>query len=201
MKIGILDYNACNIKSVYNAVYRLGYNPHVIENYSEIKEQDKLIIPGVGSAFKTVDYLKKKNLFDSINEFIDKSKPTMGICLGLQLLCKNLYEGGSTHGFNKFDCDVIPLRKEITNVGWVDVDIEPSISSSMNLKTKSSFYFCHSYFLKFNKIDEKRFCLGSALEDKIPSILVKNNLIGLQFHPEKSQSNGEEIINFFLNKF
>ena len=60
MKIGILDYNACNIKSVYNAVYRLGYNPHVIENYSEIKEQDKLIIPGVGSAFKTVDYLKKK---------------------------------------------------------------------------------------------------------------------------------------------
>ena len=74
MKIGILDYNACNIKSVYNTVYRLGYNPHVIENYSEIKEQDKLIIPGVRSAFKTVDYLKKIYLIVSTSLLINQNQ-------------------------------------------------------------------------------------------------------------------------------
>ena len=201
IKIGILNYNACNLRSVYNSIYRRGFNPKVIDENKDLKNFDKLIIPGVGSAFKSISYLKENGFFHEINNFLDKSKPVLGICLGLQLFCENLFEGGKSKGFQKIDCDVLPLTKKKTNVGWFNIEISKDISSKMNLKMISSFYFCHSFFLNFNNKNEKRYCQASIVEENIPCIILKDNFLGTQFHPEKSQLNGDKILNFFLNKF
>ncbi len=203
MKIGILNYDACNIKSVFNTIYRVGHNPIIINKSKDFEQIDKLIIPGVGSAYTSIQFLKKNNLIDEIKNFLLKKKPIMGICLGLQLLCKNLTEGGKCEGFSFIDANVQPLFKNLkANIGWYELFLKEELIKKLNLKKNRNFYFCHSYYLKFNNSLEERNCVGTIIFDqKIPSIVIKENLIGVQFHPEKSQESGEKILNYFINKF
>ena len=200
MKIGILDYNACNLASIYYSIYRLGYDPIILKEKSDIKKVDKLIIPGVGAAKSCLDYLIKNQLFNEINLFLNAGKPILGICLGLQIFSKNLYEHGKSQGLNIIDADVIPFDKNNQfNIGWSNVRI-PENSFLYRDFSNKYFYFCHSYFLKFNNQDDMRLCHGEINHNNIvPSIIVKNNFMGVQFHPEKSQINGTKFIEKFLN--
>ena len=90
MKIGIVDYGAGNINSVYNSVYNLGYDPIIIENEKDFKNIQKIIIPGVGSAFNSIKIFKEKNLFEEIKKIINTNIPILGICLGFQMFSRNL---------------------------------------------------------------------------------------------------------------
>ena len=199
MKIGILNYNAGNLSSVFYSLYRLGFDPLIVNKSKEIKNLDKLIIPGVGAANTCLDYLKKNELFDEIKKFYQSGKPIMGICLGLQIFSKKLYEHGESSGLGIINAEVISFKNlEKTNTGWLDVEINEESSIYNHLNKNNTFYFCHSFFLNFYDIEEKKYCVGYAKNQlDIPSILIKNNFIGTQFHPEKSQENGNKLIKFF----
>jgi imidazole glycerol-phosphate synthase subunit HisH len=200
MKIGILNYNACNLASIYYAIYRLGYDPIILKKKEDLNNIDKLIIPGVGAAKSCLEYLKDKELFEQIEKYLKSGKPILGICLGLQIFSKNLLEHGVSRGFGLLDADVIPFTDENRfNIGWSNIEIPKNSFLYQNFSNKS-FYFCHSYFIKLNNKQNEKFIHGKINHvSTVPSIIIKNNFMGVQFHPEKSQTNGIKFIENFLN--
>lgn len=200
MNIGILDYNACNISSIYYSIYRLGYDPKVIKNSKELKDIDKLIIPGVGAAKSCIDYLNRTGLFIEIQKFLFDKKPILGICMGFQIFAKNLYEHGLSKGIGLLNADVVPFKKPNQfNIGWQDIVIKKENRIFNDIKNNNSFYFCHSHYLKFNNINDEPECIGiSNFGALVPSLVIKENFMGMQFHPEKSQKNGLKLIQYFL---
>ena len=203
MKIGILDYNACNLKSVFNSIYRQGYDPIVVKDYEQFGEIDKLVIPGVGSANQAIKYMNKNGLTKGINELLLKEIPILGICLGMQIFAKKLYEGGLINGIGYIDAEIQALNKnKISRIGWYKNKIDNNLSNKLLLDKSKSFYFCHAYYFKNFSNNDKKYCLGFVDQDKaVPSIIIKNKFIGTQFHPEKSQENGTKILNLFLERF
>ena len=198
MKVGILDYQACNLGSVFFSLYKLGIDPIIINNSKKISEMDRLIIPGVGAAKNCMDYLKYNSFIEPIKEFLSH-KPVLGICLGMQIFAKKLYENGLSEGIGHIDGEVKKLGTKIKfNIGWKEVKFIKKIDI-LNIEDLSSFYYCHSYYISLKKSDD---CAGiSYIENsnEIPAIIYKDNFIGTQFHPEKSQTNGNKFLEFFLN--
>ena len=198
MKVGILDYKACNLGSVFNSLYKLGINPLIINNPKEISEMDRLIIPGVGAAKNCMDYLKYNGCIEPIKKFLDV-KPILGICLGMQIFAKKLYENGLSEGIGHIDGEVKRLDAKIKfNIGWKEVEFIKKIHKKFDTEDLSSFYYCHSYYISLKK---SNYCIGISYmgSNKIPAIVCKGNFIGTQFHPEKSQTNGNKFLEFFLN--
>ena len=200
MQIGIVDYGAGNILSVYNSIYNLGYDPTIIENSEQLNRVDKIIIPGVGSAFKTINTLEEKGFIKGINKFYESGKPILGICLGFQIFASKLFENGTSRGIGliKGNVESIEIPQKF-NIGWCEVDIDEAFASQVGINMKSDFYFCHSYYLNLKPNIGTARCLGTTFfKQKIPSIVVNNNFIGTQFHPEKSQGNGIKFLKYFL---
>ena len=200
MKIGILDYKACNLGSVFSSLYRLGVDPIIINSSKRISKMDRLIIPGVGAAKNCMEYLKYNSFIEPIREFLLK-KPVLGICLGMQIFAKKLYENGLSEGIGHLDGEVKKLDTKIKfNIGWKEVKLTKIIDKKNNIEDLASFYYCHSYYIS---LKESNYCAGiSYVENnnyEIPAIVCKDNFIGTQFHPEKSQSNGSKFLEFFLN--
>ena len=199
MKVGILDYQACNLGSVFFSLYKLGIDPIIINNSKKISEMDRLIIPGVGAAKNCMDYLKYNSFIEPIKEFLSH-KPVLGICLGMQIFAKKLYENGLSEGIGHIDGEVKKLGTKIKfNIGWKEVKFIKKIDKKLNIEDMSSFYYCHSYYISLKKND---YCAGMSYIDnnnEIPAIIYKDNFIGTQFHPEKSQTNGNKLLEFFLN--
>lgn len=196
MKIGILDYGAGNLKSVENALTRLGAKFFISDNSSELEKTDKILFPGVGHAASAMRILREKGL----DEFLQKTtKPVLGICLGMQLLFDFSEEGeteclGIIPGkVRKFDAAKVGI---VPHMGWNEVDFQ---SSGNTDKLNSDFYFVHSYFCDPKNFDDIlatteysgfRFCSGVR----------RDNFLGVQFHPEKSGKAGEEFLKWFLEK-
>ena len=198
MKVSILNYDACNLASVYNSFYRLGVDIKIIEDSNEIKSSDKIIIPGVGSAKHAIDYLTKKELLEPIKNFITSGKPILGICLGFQLFAKKLFENGESNGLGFIKGKVIsfPDRKKF-HIGWNKVNFNHNKFKVLKLKNNSYFYFCHSYYMKLDATE--KLCIGNTIfTNEFPSIIIRDNFIGTQFHPEKSQLNGQKFLESFL---
>ena len=199
MKVGILDYQACNLGSVFFSLYKLGIDPIIINNSKKISEMDRLIIPGVGAAKNCMDYLKYNSFIEPIKEFLSH-KPVLGICLGMQIFAKKLYENGLSEGIGHIDGEVKTLGTKIKfNIGWKEVKFIKKIDKKLNIEDLSSFYYCHSYYISLKKNDD---CAGMSYmenNNEIPAIIYKDNFIGTQFHPEKSQTNGNKFLEFFLN--
>jgi len=201
MKIGIVDYGAGNINSVYNTIYNLGYNPKIIEKPEQISTFEKLIIPGVGSAFKSLEILKERGFFSEIQKLINTNTTILGICLGFQIFSEYLYEDGKSKGLNFIGGNVVPINNpSIFNIGWNKVQLTKGMANKIGIKKNSEFYFCHSYYLNNVVEENKKFILGKInFHKEIPSLVVKNNFMGVQFHPEKSQTNGQKLMKYFLN--
>ncbi len=199
MKVGILDYKACNLGSVFFSLYKLGVDPIIINSPKKISEMDKLIIPGVGAAKNCMDFLKNNSFIEPIKKFL-ANKPVLGICLGMQIFAKKLYENGLSEGIGHIDGEVKKLDTKIKfNIGWKEVKFKKKIDKKFNIEDLSSFYYCHSYYMSLKKND---YCVGTSYmenDNEIPAIVYKDNFIGTQFHPEKSQTNGNKFLEFFLN--
>ena len=191
MKIVIIDYGAGNIQSIIFAIKRLGYDAILSNNIEEILAADKVIFPGVGEAGNAMDKLKKSGLDLLIPNI---KQPLLGICLGMQLLCKNSEEG-ETKGLGIFDIEVkrFPKGEKIPQIGWNQIE---------NLKTKlfdgiaenEFMYLVHSYYVPLNKYTIATTNYGFDYA----TAMQKNNFYGVQFHPEKSSRAGEKILNNFL---
>lgn len=189
--IAIIDYDAGNVKSVQNALKRLGYEAEITSDIETIKNAEKVIFPGVGEASSAMKKLKERNL----DEFIPTLKqPVLGICLGMQLLCKSSEEG-TTHGLGVFDCEVklFPDSDIVPHMGWNNLtDMKGELLKG--LTEDDNFYFVHSYYAEVCENTT------SVCEYILPfsTTLEKDNFFAAQFHPEKSADSGFQLLDNFL---
>jgi glutamine amidotransferase len=191
MKIVIIDYGAGNIQSIKFAFKRLGVKAVLSSNSDEIMNADKVIFPGVGEASSAMKKLEDSHL-EKIIPIL--TQPVLGICLGMQLMC-NSSEEGNTKGLGIFDTEVIKFTKKVKvpQIGWNQItDLKSSLFHKV--KEKDYIYLVHSYYAPI--------CADtiavSDYEKPYSSALRKNNFYGVQFHPEKSSSTGEQILKNFL---
>ena len=191
MKIVIINYGAGNIQSIKFAFKRLGYDAILTNNVEEIKNADKVIFPGVGEASSAMKMLRESGLDTLIPNL---KQPVLGICLGMQLMC-NYSEEGNTKGLGIFDCDVVRFTNEVKvpQIGWNAIT-ELKTDLFKDIVKTEYIYMVHSYYAP--SCEET-----IAIADYgIPysAALAKNNFYGVQFHPEKSSTVGEQILKNFL---
>lgn len=189
--IAIIKYNAGNITSVKNAVERLGYDCKVTDNISEIRSAAKVIFPGVGEAGSAMAHLKEKRLDEVIQSLV---QPTLGICLGLQLMCRHSQEGKTTC-LGIFDSEVkkFPALDIVPHMGWNNLKTEGSPIFT-GFGKEDAVYFVHSYYAELctETIASCNYILPFS------AAMQKENFYATQFHPEKSGDVGERILKNFL---
>ena len=201
--IGLINYNGGNYKSVSNILEYLDIKFIEINNNLDLNKVSHIILPGVGSYNNLVSKLKSNNLFDEILYQIDVKKTFyLGICVGMQLLSNYGLENIKTKGFSLIEgvVEKIPVKSEILpNIGWHNIILENKNSPLFKdiEINEMFFYFVHSYY--FN-LEKKKNCSSSIYyEKKITASVEKDNIFGVQFHPEKSQSGGLKILKNFCN--
>jgi len=189
--IAILKYNAGNVQSVENAIQRLGYDTVVTDDVEMLKSADKVIFPGVGEASSAMTYLVERGLDKVIR---DLTQPVLGICLGMQLLCKSSEEG-NVEGLGIFDNEVklFPSDDIVPHMGWNDFSkLEGALFKG--IKETDDFYFVHSYYATLN---ESTIAINNYIVP-FSAALQKGNFYAVQFHPEKSGRVGELLLKNFL---
>ena len=189
--IAILKYNAGNIKSVQNALTRLGYKSMITDNTFELLSADKVIFPGVGEASSAIHYLKERGLDKTIMEL---KQPVLGICLGLQLMCRSSEEG-DTKCLGIFDTDVrlFPPVDKIPHIGWNNcLTLKGNLFKGISVY--DDLYYVHSYYAEISS------STIATCDYILPfsAAMQKENFYATQFHPEKSAETGEKILKNFL---
>mgnify|MGYP001345434509 FL=1 len=204
MIVGIVNFKMGNINSVCNALDFLGCENKIINTQEDFENITHLILPGVGSFKDAMINLNKLNFVGKIKEkVLDEKKKILGICLGMQLLGSSSTENGNTNGLSLIENKVEKFSKEdvkqnnIPHVGFNNINIIDDKSGFFNkLTNKSNFYFVHSYKMKSNNL-KNDFALCNYGIDFLAAFKFKN-IYGVQFHPEKSQSCGIQILSNFL---
>ena len=201
-KLVIVDYGMGNLNSVKRSLDRMKVNAVVSSDPKEIAGSDKLILPGVGHFGKAMANLKELNLLDTLNEAVlVKKKPILGICLGMQLLAKKSEEGDA-EGLGWIDGEVVKfqvsdkLKYKIPHMGWNQIYLKNDGLLMKKIPELSEFYFVHSYYMKVkNQTD----LLNETEYDYIfTSAVEKDNVFGVQYHPEKSHDAGAQILKNFI---
>ncbi|MDH5806873.1 MAG: imidazole glycerol phosphate synthase subunit HisH [Candidatus Methanomethylicaceae archaeon] len=190
MKVAILDLGLGNLLSIKRGLERAGSEVILATKNEDINLVDAIVIPGVGAFRNGISTLKKN--FNNIFE-----KPILGICLGMQLLLDRSYEHGIFEGMGLVKGEVIKLPNivKIPHMGWNDIIIVKDSQLLEGLKSGDYFYFVHSYYCKI--MEDVTLAL-TEYGIKFPSIIEKKNIVGVQFHPEKSGKNGLIFLKNFL---
>ncbi len=197
--IAIIDYGMGNLRSVQKALEHCGAQAVITEDKEKIMMAQKIVLPGVGAMKPAMDKLKKLKLIDPIKQAILSGKPFLGICLGFQLLFEESNEGGKVKGFGILDGKVTRFQSvKVPHMGWNQIEIKNrGCPLTEGIENQSNVYFCHSYFAEPK---DKTIVLATTLYGKeFASAVCKGNLFGVQFHPEKSQSVGLNILTNFVN--
>lgn len=201
-RIVVVDYHLGNTNSVFNAISGLGYNVVVSNERKDIESSDALIMPGVGAFGQAMHNIKKLKLESILNEQVLKNKkPVLGICIGMQIMAESSEENGYHKGLGWLNGTVkriIEKDKLVPHVGWNEVNslINNKIFFSNAVFQNPSFYWDHSYH--FDCSPKHRVATvqyGSTLS----AIVARDNIFGVQFHPEKSQTNGLRLLRSFFN--
>lgn len=204
--IAIIDYGAGNLRSVGNAFEAIGEDVVVTKEPEEIVNAKAIVLPGVGAFGDGMENLRRLNLVELLNEqVIDQKKPYLGICLGLQFLAKESHEHGSHKGLGWVNGVVEKIAPEndsfrIPHIGWNDVHIKQSSRLFDNISSERDpvFYFVHSYSLQVDKQEEDIVTSTCWHGTDITASIQKDNIIGVQFHPEKSQRLGLNLLENFI---
>jgi glutamine amidotransferase len=209
MSITVIDYGSGNLKSVAKALESATNNANVSSKIvvssdpKTIKQSDKIVLPGQGSFRDCYLGIKKiSGLYEALNEFVlEKKKPILGICVGMQLFAKTGYESQETKGFGWIDAEVRKINNmnkklKLPHMGWNEIELKIVCFLFSNIKNKSHVYFIHSYEFATKQKD----CVVATTDygNSIIASVAKDNIVGTQFHPEKSQKNGLIILENFL---
>lgn len=193
MKICIVDYGMGNISSVNNALVHLGYNVKLVSNSWELKDYDVIILPGVGAFSKAMQNLKEQGLDRAIKEAAVRKKKIIGICLGMQLLLSKSYEFGETEGLGLVSGEVLSFDKvtqmKIPHMGWNYCKSKNHDFQLLN----GDYYFVHSFYCKLNNKRDYLFTTTYEI-DFCSALKVDDHIFGFQFHPEKSQKLGLQLL-------
>jgi glutamine amidotransferase len=196
--ITIIDYGAGNLRSVVNAISRLGYEAKVTTSPAEVLEAKAVILPGVGAAADTMANLRQQGLDEPIRQFVAEGKPFLGVCIGMQVLLSDTEEGGSQQCLG-----IIPgrVRKfapglKVPHMGWNQLRQKKAHSIFEGIADGANFYFVHSYYVE----PEDKGLVAGETEYGIPfcSVIARDTLIATQFHPEKSGEVGLKIYDNFI---
>jgi glutamine amidotransferase len=199
----VVDYGMGNLRSVEKKLQRLGIEALISGDAEVIRHAAKLILPGVGHFANGVKSLRERGLWDVIDSKVRNEKtPIMGICLGMQLMAK-FSEEGNIEGFGWFDADVKrfrvsdTLRFKVPHMGWNESNPTQENLFTEGLSGNESYYFVHAYHLVCNNPDD---VLGKTVYDyEFVSMMGRDNIIGVQFHPEKSHGAGDRLFQNFIN--
>jgi len=201
-KIVIIDYGLGNIHSIENAVKKLGYHAMVVRKPSELVEATHIILPGVGSFQHAMDNLNESGMNRAIIEAA-KEKYILGICLGMQLLCKSSEENGLFKGLELIDARVLRFSEtkgySIPQIQWNKVFKDSNSILLKNIESDDFFYFLHSYYIRLDSnvdvVGTTRYC-----DNTYPSLIENGNIMAVQFHPEKSAESGLKLIENFIRR-
>lgn len=190
LTIGIVDYGVGNHASVWRALSSLGYRCRVSENPQVLSATDLLLLPGVGAFPAAMAALHRCNLVEYLQQQAHQGKPTIGICLGMQLLADGSTEYGFTAGLGLIPGQVVALDQARWHIGWNTIEVvgnDPLLAPSDG----QSVYFNHSYV--FDAPSEYQACLARLSKPFVVGVR-RGNVLGLQFHPEKSQAAGQQLL-------
>lgn len=198
-RIGILRMPIGNLQSVWNALHELGFEPLFIEDDTDYAALSHLVIPGVGNFRAVMSHLAARGVPSRVRDFAASGRPLLGICAGMQLLARTGTEGGTTEGLGLVDAQVDALPGggglRLPHVGWSTVRIRQQHPIFDGVKPDRDFYFVHSYAMH---VSNERDWLGeTCYGEPFVSVVGSGNVIGVQFHPEKSQVNGLRLLENF----
>lgn len=206
-KITIIDYGCGNILSISRALEKIGYSSLFSKDKNEIIESDFLILPGVGSFKQAMSLLNKDNLKYIIKQAVlDKRIPLLGICLGMQILLTKSFEEGKCEGLNLIEGEVVKIKSlknnkiPIPNINWCNLNFKNNIKENFIELEDKSFYFIHSYMAVTKNI-KNTIATAKYKNVNIPSIIKSKNIIGCQFHPEKSGQNGLNFLKKIIKLY
>jgi len=198
--IGIIDYGMGNIHSVQKALEYMGAKTLVTNSPEDFKKVEKLVLPGVGAFDDAVLELEKRNLIPAIKQFINEKKTFLGICLGMQIFFEKSQEARQVKGLgllkggvDKFDAQ---SGVKVPQMGWNQLQVKGECPLLRDIPDNSAVYFCHSYYANpADKNDVAAFCNYGI---DFAAMVWKDNIFGVQFHPEKSQGVGLKMLKNFV---
>ena len=208
-KIIIVDYGCGNILSLRRGIQEIGYSSEITNDNKKIINSDFLILPGVGAFSNAMSLLNKHNLVDTLREYVvHKKKTIFGICLGMQIFLTKSYEMGEHKGLNFIEGEVIGIRKQtkkndlkVPHISWNEIFLNEKGKKRKKINKEilnKSYYFIHSYMAN-TKNNEDTIAYCKYFDVKVPAVLSHENIIGCQFHPEKSGKNGLEFLKNAIN--
>ncbi|WP_432403783.1 imidazole glycerol phosphate synthase subunit HisH [Wukongibacter sp. M2B1] len=192
--IAIIDYEVGNIKNVYKAFKSLDLDVVVTSDKEVINQSSTIILPGVGAFKDAIDNLKKYDLVDCIKENVRDGKLIFGICLGMQLLFERSYEDGQWEGLGLLEGDIVRFEGDlkVPHMGWNNLIKAREDEIARDITEGEYVYFVHSYYLKPKNEEDVVFWADYGA--RVPAVVRKNNIVGMQFHPEKSGKTGMKLL-------
>ena len=198
----IIDYGMGNLRSVKNALDFLGLESKISSDEQEIRNSKALILPGVGAFPDAMDTIERLSIDKIIKEEVVKNKPLLGICLGMQLLFENGFEGSERRGLGLLKGNVVKMKDDklnnikVPHIGWNNLIYNKKDELFNSIEEGKFVYYVHSYFAQgYN--DEDLVAYSEYGENKIPGVVRCKNVMGAQFHPEKSGAVGLDILKNF----
>ena len=193
--IGILNYGTGNISSLKNAISKMNMTPIYTSSVNRLSKCDVIILPGVGSFDTAIKYLKRKKIDIFLKRIADSETKLIGICLGMEIMCNSSEESrDKIKGLGLFNGNILKLKK--SNIGWRKILLNKNYANKYDLKKNTFYYFNHNYYFDGKKND---IFANVSNMGHIPDIVTKNNLYGIQFHPEKSHGDGMQILHEIIN--
>ncbi|HKJ27265.1 MAG TPA: imidazole glycerol phosphate synthase subunit HisH [Anaerolineales bacterium] len=197
--ITVINYGLGNLHSVQKALAFVGGQVEVTSDPGKILSADKLVLPGVGAFADGMEGLSARGLVDVVREAALAGKPVLGICLGMQLMFEDSEEQGSHKGLGLLPGKVVFFRQEgikVPQIGWNQVEIGADSPLVQGIRAGSYFYFNHSYYCAPD--DDEDVLTWTEYGTRFASAVVRENIFGVQFHPEKSQKIGLKLLKNFV---
>ena len=203
MKVAIVNYGMGNLGSVRRAFEDIGVEAHVANHPAEIYDANRIVLPGVGAFKEGMDRLREAGWISVLDEVVTQQrKPLLGICLGMQMLASEGYEGGVTKGLDLIAgkvqrLDTLGCTLRIPHVGWNEVRYRIHDALFDGIREYSDFYFVHSF--AFVPVAREHLMATTPYDCEVTAIIRKGNVFGCQFHPEKSSKAGRQLLKNFLS--
>lgn len=199
--LAVIDYGAGNLRSVLHALNHLGADTmRIVQTPEELHGADKIILPGVGAFGAGMQQLDAKNLITPIQEMVRRGVPYLGICLGMQFLFERSDEMGDFAGLGLLPGDVTRFPAfpdlKVPHMGWNQLNVKSESAISRGIETGQYAYFVHSYYCRPTRANDVLFSVDYGIP--FTAGVAHENIYGVQFHPEKSQQVGLQILRNFL---